>query len=385
MGCPLTVLPKASTLGKQSGHKAPRLPMSVLWLKPNSVLSALIGSVCAIAFAADVTWAETVYTGVLEPGDAIFAYDGSLYDDYAIQGEAGNQMMVQLQSNSFDPFLAIVGPQGEWLLQNDDISSTNNNAALSFTFPDDQVYYVFVNAYNVSGQGVYTLNMSIERSDSDSSNSSDSNDNEVSVPQNSESMPPPIILNTPVSSDVGGPDFGVDSGHVDNFVFNGQEVDEAHGGNHAGGAANALGLTQTDQQTLLAVHNRYRAEVNVSDLVWSEELAHSAQQWADHLVTTNTFGHSSSTYGENLWTGTAGAFSLEDMVSGWGDEKEFFIPNTVFPNVSTTGNWADVGHYTQLVWSDTMEVGCAIATGNGRDTLVCQYNPPGNYQGEAPF
>lgn len=137
---------------------------------------------------------------------------------------------------------------------------------------------------------------------------------------------------------------------------------------------------------LLETHNRYRLEVGVPQLAWSESLAAASQTWADRLATSNTFEHSqSSGYGENLWRGTAGAFSLTEMVEAWGDEQEYFIPNRSFPDLSTTGNWADVGHYTQIVWRDTTEVGCGLATANGQDVLVCRYAPPGNYQGQQPF
>ncbi|OKH51222.1 SCP-like extracellular [Phormidium tenue NIES-30] len=138
--------------------------------------------------------------------------------------------------------------------------------------------------------------------------------------------------------------------------------------------------------SLLEAHNLYRFEVGVPPLEWSESLANSSQAWADRLAATNTFAHSDSNeYGENLWKGTAGAYSLADMVKFWGDEKQYFIPDTAFPNLSTTGNWADVGHYTQIIWRDTTEVGCGLATGNGQDVLVCRYSPPGNYQGQKPF
>lgn len=135
---------------------------------------------------------------------------------------------------------------------------------------------------------------------------------------------------------------------------------------------------------LVDTHNQYRDEVGVPPLQWSETLAESAQAWADHLAATNTFGHSGDDYGENIWQGSAGAFSLTDMVESWGSEKENFT-NGIFPDVSTTGNWADVGHYTQIVWRDTTEVGCGLATGNGWDVLVCQYSPPGNIMGRKPF
>lgn len=53
---------------------------------------------------------------------------------------------------------------------------------------------------------------------------------------------------------------------------------------------------------------------------------------------------------------------------------------------STTGNWMDVGHYTQVVWYDTQQCGC----GKGNSPVVgpiyvCQYSPPGNYQGVYPY
>ncbi|MBD2107192.1 SCP-like extracellular [Nodosilinea sp. FACHB-13] len=138
--------------------------------------------------------------------------------------------------------------------------------------------------------------------------------------------------------------------------------------------------------SLLEAHNLYRFEVGVPPLEWSESLANSSQAWADRLSSTNTFAHSDGNgYGENLWQGTAGAYSLADMVRSWGDEQEYFIPDAAFPNLSTTGNWTDVGHYTQIVWRDTTEVGCGLATGNGQDVLVCRYSPPGNYQGQKPF
>jgi hypothetical protein len=85
--------------------------------------------------------------------------------------------------------------------------------------------------------------------------------------------------------------------------------------------------------------------------------------------------------GENLWMGPAGYFSAEDMIGGFVSERDKFRAGT-FPQVSRTGNWADVGHYTQLIWPTTQEVGCAVAKGEGKDVLVCRYAPAGNVFGE---
>ena len=139
-------------------------------------------------------------------------------------------------------------------------------------------------------------------------------------------------------------------------------------------------------QEALDAHNRYRSEVGVPPLQWSDSLAASAQQWADHLAATGSFEHSGTQgQGENLWKGTANAFSLTQMVDRWGAEKQYF-KNGAFPDVSTTGNWGDVGHYTQIVWKDTSQVGCASADGSdGNSYLVCRYVSPGNFQGQAAF
>lgn len=140
---------------------------------------------------------------------------------------------------------------------------------------------------------------------------------------------------------------------------------------------------------ILAAHNKYRAQVGIPPLKWSNKIASSAQTWANQLAKMGKMQHSTSQarsgYGENLWMGTAGAFSFTQMVDSWGSEKKNFIPNKAFPNVSKTGNWADVGHYTQIVWKNTTEVGCALTQGSGNNYLVCQYNPPGNFQGQKPY
>jgi hypothetical protein len=38
-----------------------------------------------------------------------------------------------------------------------------------------------------------------------------------------------------------------------------------------------------------------------------------------------------------------------------------------------------------MVWRDTTDVGCGLATGGGNDFLVCQYAPQGNFMGERVF
>ncbi|MGZ3274899.1 MAG: CAP family protein [Caulobacteraceae bacterium] len=142
------------------------------------------------------------------------------------------------------------------------------------------------------------------------------------------------------------------------------------------------------QQRILAQHNLEREDVGVPDMRWNASLAVSAQQWADHLARTGRFEHAPENrrepQGENLWAGTRGYYSPEAMVNAWVREKRYFKPGS-FPNNSITGRVEDVGHFTQVAWRDSREVGCAVARSDREDILVCRYTQAGNYVGEQPF
>lgn len=143
---------------------------------------------------------------------------------------------------------------------------------------------------------------------------------------------------------------------------------------------------QSWEAQVLALHNRERAAFRVAPLSWDFGLAAAADVYANELARTGRWGHSPKAMrpgqGENLWMGTSGAYRIEDMVGGWTGERRWFRPG-VFPAVSTTGNWIDVGHYTQIVASRTTRVGCAIRSGGQWTYLVCRYSPSGNVDGRA--
>lgn len=140
---------------------------------------------------------------------------------------------------------------------------------------------------------------------------------------------------------------------------------------------------------ILASHNRERAALGNRPLIWDERLARDAQLWADHLARTGRLEHSPDTpagmsgAGENLWAGTAGAYTPEEMVGHWIEEKSDFRRG-VFPSVSRSGDFTAVGHYTQLIWRRTARVGCGLGHGAAEDVLVCRYEAAGNVIGERP-
>lgn len=137
---------------------------------------------------------------------------------------------------------------------------------------------------------------------------------------------------------------------------------------------------------VLAVHNRERAAVGAPPLAWDPMLAAAAASYGPALAALGRLAHSprESRPGqrENLAMGTASHFGPEALAELWVEEKAHFRPG-IFPDVSQTGAWQDVAHYTQMIWKSTTNVGCAMHAAAGRNYLICRYTPPGNADGRA--
>jgi len=115
-------------------------------------------------------------------------------------------------------------------------------------------------------------------------------------------------------------------------------------------------------------------------------LAVTALDWAKELASMGSLKHSSGRVhiGENVaYTGTK-ANSVVKLLGMWMDERQYYV-HKPYPNCSNTGDKSDVGHYTQVIWAATTEVGCGLATRNGKDFLVCQYKTSGNRTGKYAY
>jgi hypothetical protein len=147
----------------------------------------------------------------------------------------------------------------------------------------------------------------------------------------------------------------------------------------------AAPITSQFPARILAAHNRERAAVGVTPLVWDSILAVGAAAYAQQMARTGIFEHSDRHarrgIAENIWYGSHGYYSPEQMVGTWTSEKPRFVPG-IFPNVSRTGNWYDVSHYSQVIWPLTQRIGCALASTGRVDYLVCRYSPSGNIDGK---
>ena len=145
----------------------------------------------------------------------------------------------------------------------------------------------------------------------------------------------------------------------------------------------------------LEAHNKIRAKHKVPALKWSDKLAKYSQQWANQMGTGNSckMYHRPGTppHGENLYRSTAIVWSdgrreispvtIKEVVKAWTNEERWYNYRN---NSCQPGR--QCGHYTQAVWKETTEVGCAIKVCDDKSqTWVCSYNPAGNYTGIKPY
>lgn len=139
------------------------------------------------------------------------------------------------------------------------------------------------------------------------------------------------------------------------------------------GAGSAHAQTAADIQAWLNAHNQYRALHGVPPVAWSATVAASAQAY----VNTCPSGHSSSPYGENILFANY-VLPPADVVAWWYSEETLY-------DYDNPGFSSETGHFTQVVWKSTAEIGCGYRGGCGgywSNIWVCQYNPPGNYIGQ---
>jgi uncharacterized protein YkwD len=155
---------------------------------------------------------------------------------------------------------------------------------------------------------------------------------------------------------------------------------------HGGSGEEPAGL-----RGITALHNRVRAGVGVGPLRWSARLANTAQAWADtctdRTAPRGLLDHNpgrSEGYphwlGENVF-GSSGVATPERAVAWWAAEAEHY-------DYATNTCRGVCGHYTQMVWAKTTDVGCGIATCPAhtfKSAIVCDYAPGGNTRGERPY
>lgn len=133
------------------------------------------------------------------------------------------------------------------------------------------------------------------------------------------------------------------------------------------------------QTSVVNRHNTLRAKHGAPALQWSADVAKVAQDWADKIARSDQMKHRQpNKYGENIFWMSGGQVTGEMVTDSWYNEIKDY-------NFARPGFSMKTGHFTQVVWKGSKEIGCGVAKSRrGGTYVVCNYNPPGNYQGRFP-
>jgi pathogenesis-related protein 1 len=137
----------------------------------------------------------------------------------------------------------------------------------------------------------------------------------------------------------------------------------------------------------IAHHNMARKELNIAPLVWNSNIAGYAQEWAEFLankkkcklIHRDELNKNPLDLGENLyWFSSSDNFNVVQASVGWYDEKSFYKHQPLSYKMVD-----QAGHYTQMIWSGTTEMGAGKAIcPSGAVIIVANYNPMGNTIGQ---
>ncbi|KAF5306398.1 hypothetical protein FQA39_LY08907 [Lamprigera yunnana] len=145
------------------------------------------------------------------------------------------------------------------------------------------------------------------------------------------------------------------------------------------------------QNKIVLYHNYFRTKViprasNMLKMKWNKAVAKSAQRWSEAcmlLTHDNATGRHINNYGscgQNIFVSSHQVPWLF-AIKTWWLEKDNFTYGGINNNLLV------IGHYTQLVWASTHQVGCGfnkcggIGNRKGRAyySYVCNYCPIGNH------
>jgi serine protease Do len=94
--------------------------------------------------------------GVLNTSSRIFARDGSLFEAFSFNGQAGQIVQIDLISGDFHPYLVLFAPNSKLVKENNGLPS-RKNASMIVELPVTGTYRAIVNAFDRTGKGAYKL------------------------------------------------------------------------------------------------------------------------------------------------------------------------------------------------------------------------------------
>ena len=201
------------------------------------------------------------------------------------------------------------------------------------------------------------------------------------------------------------------AGHGSSSGGSGQagEDDTGGGAGAPSGSAGAAVASHTNPlskpliEAFVAAHNAARSRTDLNPIPapplppvsWDPILADSAYNYLSRCVATDgqlvdhnmdrstdyqALGGKDAYVGENIYATTGTTVTPGDALNSWMSESSKYD--------YAKNDLSSAGHYTQVVWRDSIRIGCAIVNcPNARfnNTVLCDYAPGGNISGQKPY
>ena len=154
---------------------------------------------------------------------------------------------------------------------------------------------------------------------------------------------------------------------------------------------------KVDAEAMTKAHNDLRQKYGSPPLKYSKSLENAAKKWAtilqedgcgmahshgkvgptgENLYWASAYktANSKDAEGQWIWHSTLKKVKDQEVVQAWYDEVQWYDYET-----DSCEKGQMCGHYTQVIWKTTTELGCAAMACEDRSQVwVCEYSPPGN-------
>ena len=122
----------------------------------------------------------------------------------------------------------------------------------------------------------------------------------------------------------------------------------------------------------LETHNKLRAAHQAPALKWSSALAREAEVWAKQIARDGRLHHDNTSDGENVFMVFGREIDGSDAVNSWYSEVKDY-------DFNKPGYQPKTGHFTQVVWKGSEELGIGKAkSADGKMFVVGRYRTAGN-------
>ncbi|KAG9129789.1 hypothetical protein Leryth_016009 [Lithospermum erythrorhizon] len=114
---------------------------------------------------------------------------------------------------------------------------------------------------------------------------------------------------------------------------------------------------ELEKREFLSAHNKIRYLNKEPPFIWDNKLVLYAKKHFYRRFNDCKMVHSNGPYGENIFWGSGRKWRPINAVRFWADEMKFY---NIRSNTCKQGKMC--GHYTQIVWKESVRLGCFRGT-----------------------